>query len=52
MSRFVSMDGNLKLRAAPDATVGAIALSSAFASRSAAARKLLQPAHTIFGDVE
>lgn len=49
---YVESDRNRMLRAAPNATVGAIAPYSAFASRPAATRKLPQPAHTIFGDVE
>lgn len=48
---YVESDGNRMLRA-PNATVGAIALSSAFASRLAATRNLPRPAHMIFGDVE
>lgn len=49
---YVEPDGNHMIATGPNATVGAIPLSSAFASRLAAMRKHPQPAHMIFGDVE
>ncbi|QDC40260.1 hypothetical protein [Sphingobium fuliginis] len=49
---YVEPDENHLIGTVPNATVGAIPLSSAFASRLAATRKQPQPAHIIFGDVE